>query len=235
MRMEGQRERDRQAKRVARKRKALAGGNKPVTQKKAGREAESLDQKVMLVKQMKRMKLVNQVKQVSGNKKSVAVFQRGTSGEHTRQASSQVVGSIKLTRDRRWKLRKGKRGKGKGYGSRHFMRGKPLKPEREVKKARVAGVYGCGKRMAQVRCRSYGVSGRAVIGGMRNVVARMERRVKRKMLMGPDRKRKETEAIQKEYVRGTVRGMKRKRGLPVRGQRTSTNGKTARRLNRKRG
>lgn len=119
-------------------------------------------------------------------------------------------------------------------GRRHFVRGKPLKGDRQVKKARVVGVYGCGKRRSKVRCRSFGVSERAVIGGRGNVVGGMERRIKRKIVMGPDRKRKVTEAIQKEFVRGTVRGMKMKRGLPVRGQRTSTNGKTARRLNRKR-
>jgi ribosomal protein S13 len=62
----------------------------------------------------------------------------------------------------------------------------------------------------------------------------MERTMKHSMVMGPERKRTEKEARKREQVRGTVRGIKRKRGLPVRGQRTSTNGKTARRLNAKR-
>lgn len=137
-----------------------------------------------------------------------------------------------------WKVRKGeklRKGKGKVGTNRHFVRGKPLKGNREVTKGREAGVYGCGKRRAKERCRSFGVSERAKLGKMRGVaLGRMERTMKSKMLMGPERKRKEREAIQKEYVRGTVRGRKMKRGLPVRGQRTSTNGKTARRLNGKR-
>ena len=134
-----------------------------------------------------------------------------------------------------WKKGEQKGRKGKEGGNRHFVRGKPLKGNREVKKAREAGVYGCGKERAKERCRSFGVSERAVLGKMRGVaLGGMERTMKRKMVMGPERKRKEREAIQKEYVRGTVRGRKMKRGLPVRGQRTATNGKTARRLNGKR-
>lgn len=119
--------------------------------------------------------------------------------------------------------------------NRHFLRGKPQKGTREVKKAREVGVYGCGKGMAKERCRAYGVSERAVIGKRRGVaVRRIERIRKTKKVVGQERKRKEREAIGKEYVRGTVRGRKMKRGLPVRGQRTSTNGKTARKLNGKR-
>ena len=123
----------------------------------------------------------------------------------------------------------------KAKGRRHFRRGKPLKGNRTVKKARKNGVYGCGETRAKKRSRMYSLSERARIGNRRGgVVIRIERRIKKKRRRGPERKRQETEAIQKEYVRGTVRGRKMKRGLPVRGQRTSTNGKTARRLNRKR-
>lgn len=115
------------------------------------------------------------------------------------------------------------------------MRGKPLKGAMEAAKGRQRGVYGCGKGRASARCRSFGVSERAVLGKRRGMPRmRMERIRKTKMVVGPERKRKEKEAINKEYVRGTVRGRKMKRGLPVRGQRTATNGKTARKLNGKR-
>lgn len=133
-----------------------------------------------------------------------------------------------------WERRKEAGLKGKGR-NRHFLRGKPLKGALEAKKGRQRGVYGCGKGRAAVRCRSFGVSERAVLGKRRGIaLMRMERMRKTKMVVGPERKRKEKEAITKEYVRGTVRGRKMKRGLPVRGQRTATNGKTARKLNGKR-
>lgn len=125
--------------------------------------------------------------------------------------------------------------KGVNRDRRHFVRGKPLKGAREAKRGRKRGVYGCGVRLAKVRCRSFGVSERAKLGKRVGRVMRgMDRTIKRKRVMGSERKRRERESIQREYVRATVRGRKIKRGLPVRGQHTSTNGKTARRLNAKR-
>lgn len=59
---------------------------------------------------------------------------------------------------------------------------------------------------------------------------RMENRV-----CGSDRRRVEFDARSRDLKLGTVRGMNLRRGLPVRGQRTSTNGMTARRLNKQRG
>jgi len=50
-----------------------------------------------------------------------------------------------------------------------------------------------------------------------------------------DRRRIEFDAVSRELKLGTVRGMNMRRGLPVRGQRTSTNGMTARNLNKQRG
>jgi small subunit ribosomal protein S13 len=125
--------------------------------------------------------------------------------------------------------------KGVDRDRRHFLRGKPLKGAREAKRGRKRGVYGCGVHLAKMRCRSQGVSERAKLGKRVGAVMRgIDRIRKKKRVMGPERKRRERESIQREYVRATVRGIKRKRGLPVRGQHTSTNGKTARRLNGKR-
>ena len=117
-----------------------------------------------------------------------------------------------------------------------FIRGKPLEGGRVITKARERGVYGCGRKRAKRRCRIEGVSERAVrgrVGEERRVG--MEKWSKGKRVMGSERQRMENERRQRERKRGTVRGKRRARGLPVRGQRTSTNGKTARKRNRKRG
>jgi ribosomal protein S13 len=130
---------------------------------------------------------------------------------------------------------------GGGTMQQHFVRGKPLKPHRKSEKARRLGVYGCGEVTGKRRCRWFGVSERASVGKRSGAaVVLLERAMKGSSarssgLRGPDRKRKERESRQGEYGRGTVRAWKIKRSLPVRGQRTSTNGKTARRLNGKRG
>jgi ribosomal protein S13 len=117
----------------------------------------------------------------------------------------------------------------------HFARGKPLSSQKQLKKGRRIGVYGCAGYRATYRCRSCGVSERAIVGKRAGkVLGVMERTMKKTRERGPERKRKEKIARHREQVRGTVRGGKRKRGLPVRGQRTSTNGKTAKRLNAKR-
>jgi small subunit ribosomal protein S13 len=118
---------------------------------------------------------------------------------------------------------------------RHFVRGKPLQAGEEANKGRSGGIYGCGASRATERCRSFSVSERARVGKRSaGVMVAIERTMKHSIVMGPERKRKEREARKREQVRGTVRGRKMKRGLPVRGQRTCTNGKTARRLNSKR-
>jgi small subunit ribosomal protein S13 len=118
---------------------------------------------------------------------------------------------------------------------RHFAIGKPLPAGEEAKKGRSMGIYGCGVPRATRRCRIFAVNERARIGKLSvRVMSGIERKMKYRMVIGPERKRREKAARKVEQVRGTVRGMKMKRGLPVRGQRTSTNGKTARRLNAKR-
>jgi len=99
----------------------------------------------------------------------------------------------------------------------------------------IKGRYGCGKEKAKEVRRERGRRKREKVGN-REVkdMERMEGWMKEKRLRGSDRKRKENEARERERKRGTVRGMKIRRGLPVRGQRTSTNGMTARKLNGKR-
>lgn len=115
----------------------------------------------------------------------------------------------------------------------HYIWGKPMEGKRPLEKSRREGVYGCGWMWSKRCARWVGRSGRAKMELREaEVVAGMEAALAGR---GPSRKRKETAARQREAMLSTVRSWKMKRGVPVRGQRTSTNGKTARRLNGKRG
>ena len=103
-------------------------------------------------------------------------------------------------------------------------------------KAREKGVYGCGRRTAIEVCRAGGI--RPVrMTGMRTKaeVQRREQWVDDTREVGMDLKRKEATNRQRHRKRGTVRGIQLRRGLPVRRQRTQTNGSTARKLNKGRG
>jgi ribosomal protein S13 len=121
-----------------------------------------------------------------------------------------------------------------------FRRGKPMDVKRVVGKAFERGVYGCGRKRAKRRARLGGVSERARRGLVGEEVRvdrenRLRQERKEERVIGAERQRKENEGRQIERKMGTVRGKRIARGLPVRGQRTSTNGKTARKRNRKRG
>jgi ribosomal protein S13 len=121
-----------------------------------------------------------------------------------------------------------------------FRRGKPRDSGRGIMKARERGVYGCGRKRAKRRGRLEGVSERARRGRVGEGVrvdreSRLRQERKEERVMGGERQRKENEGRERERKRGTVRGKRIARGLPVRGQRTGTNGKTARKRNRKRG
>lgn len=116
-----------------------------------------------------------------------------------------------------------------------YRRGKPRKGERERKKAREKGLYGCGKKRAKEVCGAGGRRGKTKVGRVKKGTRRRREKWRReKKEVGTERKKKEEERRKKKRKRGTVRGVKRRRGLPVRGQRTQTNGKTARKLNGRR-
>jgi small subunit ribosomal protein S13 len=118
----------------------------------------------------------------------------------------------------------------------HYLRGIARRTHRPSEKARVKGRYGCGRVRAKEVCRACGISGKQRRGKVHT--RRLERReewLKENIQRGSDRLRRENESITRHRKLGTVRGVKRRRGLPVRGQRTSTNAITARKRNRKRG
>lgn len=127
---------------------------------------------------------------------------------------------------------KGLATQGKSDTEKQYIWGKPMEGKKPLEKSRMANVYGCGWMWSKRCARWVGRSGRAKIGMLEpEVVSGMEAALAGR---GPSRKRKETLARQREGMLRTVRSWKMKRGVPVRGQRTSTNGKTARRLNGKR-
>jgi len=116
-----------------------------------------------------------------------------------------------------------------------YVRGVPLIPLRTVEKA-LRKVYGVGRVKASEVCRACGRRPSIKVGNLEvDHVQLIERWRTENLVCSSDRRRLEYEAISRHLKLGTVRGMNRRRGLPVRGQRTSTNGITARRLNGQRG
>jgi hypothetical protein len=104
--------------------------------------------------------------------------------------------------------------------------------ERERKKG--IRVYGRGKKRRGEACWAMGRSSRTK--GQRREKKSMNRRERRRRKYhggkrGEKRKKKERRQVKKE--KGLVRRVRKKKGRPVRGQRTKTNGKTARRRNGK--
>jgi small subunit ribosomal protein S13 len=116
-----------------------------------------------------------------------------------------------------------------------YVRGVPLMPLRTVEKA-LRKVYGVGRVKAGEVCRACGRRPSVKVGNLEvEHVQLMERWRMENVVCAAERRRLEYEAISRHLKLGTVRGMNMRRGLPVRGQRTSTNGMTARRLNGQRG
>lgn len=116
-----------------------------------------------------------------------------------------------------------------------YVRGVPLMPLRTVEKA-LRKIYGVGRVKAREVCKACGRRPSVKVGNLDvEHVQLMERWRTENVLCGADRRRMEYEAIHRHLKLGTVRGMNLRRGLPVRGQRNSTNGMTARKLNGQRG
>ena len=116
-----------------------------------------------------------------------------------------------------------------------YVRGVPLMPLRTVEKA-LRKVYGVGRVKAAEVCRACGRRPSVKVGNLEvEHVQLMERWRMENVVCAAERRRLEYEAVSRHLKLGTVRGMNMRRGLPVRGQRTSTNGMTARKLNVQRG
>ena len=157
-----------------------------------------------------------------------------TSGMSVREKRAKRASAVNRSREEALAKPRARRGAREGTESR-YRRAEPRTGSRERYKA-LMKVYGIGMRTAKWICTQGGRVKDTKVGSRtraeRQVVEawRLDHRT-----VGVDRRRKESEAIQRHRKRGTNRGIKRRRGLPVRGQRTSTNGMTARKLNRSRG
>ena len=149
-------------------------------------------------------------------------------------------------KERRKGKKRGKEGK-RGYGKRRrgrkrrkrnhpqYVRGVPRRPGRTLEEGR-RKVYGLGRVKAREVCRACGRRPSVKVGNVEQEHYQLIEGWRRENVRcSSERRRKENEARQKHLKRGTYRGIQRRRGLPVRGQRTGTNGKTARRRNKQMG
>jgi small subunit ribosomal protein S13 len=156
-----------------------------------------------------------------------------------------------VTQDRVKQRRKAKPSQGLGEGRRktrsklrrkqgkgnlpQYVRGVPRRPNRSVEKA-LRKVYGVGRVQARAVSRACGRRPGVRVGNLEGDQVQLREGWRMEnLLCSSDRRRVEAEAINRHLKLGTVRGMNLRRGLPVRGQRTSTNGMTARALNKQRG
>lgn len=97
-------------------------------------------------------------------------------------------------------------------------------------------IYGLGHNLARKACHACGILLSTRAGQLQNDQVRaLEKYLEEETVIGSDRKKIEYENITRQMSRGTYRGIRRRIGLPVRGQRTKTNAYTARKLNSNRG
>lgn len=116
-----------------------------------------------------------------------------------------------------------------------YFHGVPMK-ETDLLWKGLSKMYGIGPALAERVCQQFARTRYTKIMERRDSgrLSKIERWVADHFVFETERRRKE-EAIMKRYVStGSVRGIRMRQGRPVRGQRTSTNAKTAKRLNRAR-
>lgn len=109
----------------------------------------------------------------------------------------------------------------------HFL-GVQVPPHRRV----VVGltqVYGLGQTRAATLCHLLGLPPRHRVRDLtKRQVARLTYLLKTHLEVGPDLRRVKREDVQRLMDLGVYRGLRHRLGLPLRGQRTSTNGRTQR-------
>jgi small subunit ribosomal protein S13 len=94
-------------------------------------------------------------------------------------------------------------------------------------------MYGIGQARAVAICRQLGLSEHTRCGEREPEHIPMLSAAIRKMgfVIGSDRRRVEAQIMHRYVTLNTVKGIRLRLGFPVRGQRTRTNAKTARKLN----
>jgi small subunit ribosomal protein S13 len=96
-------------------------------------------------------------------------------------------------------------------------------------------VYGISTASIDTRLQESGVLRATKVYMLNRYELRLiERRLNERYVVGPDLRRKEFDNIQRHRKLGTYKGVRMRAGLPVHGQRTSTNAKTAAKLNKQR-
>jgi len=97
-------------------------------------------------------------------------------------------------------------------------------------------VYGIGRARARQACRHFSRTEGTRISERRRtqVLSALEQWVIEQWMTESKRRRMETDRIKRHRALGSYRGIRMRQGRPVRGQRTSTNAKTAKRLNARR-
>jgi small subunit ribosomal protein S13 len=128
---------------------------------------------------------------------------------------------------------KGKGNKNKGVGVVYVL-GVPLKSTGRLCDE-LKNVYGINTASIDTRLSLTGLLHATKVYKLkRDDLRSIEKMLNERYLVGPDLRREEYENIQRHRKIGTYKGVRIRAGLPVRGQRTSTNAKTAAKLNKQR-
>ena len=99
----------------------------------------------------------------------------------------------------------------------------------------ISFVYGINKSTAQKICSKLGINPKVEIGKLdQEVLESITLEIEDNYVTGSYLRREKNQAIQKFVEIRSYKGTRHKRGLPVRGQRTSTNGRTQKRLGTRR-
>ena len=90
----------------------------------------------------------------------------------------------------------------------------------------LTAIYGIGRHMAQRICANAGIAGNTKVKDLTEAEVDRLRNEVAKMPVEGDLRRQISMNIKRLMDLGTYRGMRHRRGLPVRGQRTRTNART---------
>jgi small subunit ribosomal protein S13 len=99
-------------------------------------------------------------------------------------------------------------------------------PNHQHTEIALTAIYGVGRPRAQVICDAAGVARNAKIKDLSDAEVDKLREQVGKFLVEGDLRREVTMSIKRLVDLGCYRGIRHKKGLPVRGQRTRTNART---------
>lgn len=95
-------------------------------------------------------------------------------------------------------------------------------------------IYGIGMTTADSICNQLGIDKSSRINDLsKRQIARITSLIKQDLYVGSDLRKVKSDSIKRLMEMGSYKGVRHRIGLPLRGQRTSTNGKTQKRLAQK--